>query len=81
VFPNPEEVDVDRQLGKPPAHMSFGQGIHQCLGRNVARLEIRVAIEEIFGRLPGVRLAEEDVVFGQGQNWGPTALHLTWDQS
>jgi cytochrome P450 len=78
-FEDPDEVDLDRRARGAPAHLSFGAGIHQCLGRNVARLEIKVAIEEVFARLPGLRLVDEHVVFGQGQNWGPTALTLTWD--
>lgn len=77
---DPDRLDPDRQPGRPPAHLSFGAGIHQCLGRNVARLEIKVAFEEIFARLPGVRAADEPVVFGQGHNWGPTALNMVWDR-
>jgi cytochrome P450 len=46
-----------------------------------ARLEVKVAIEEVFTRLPGLRLTEEEVVFGQGQNWGPTALHVAWERA
>lgn len=50
-----EELQLDRRSRN---HISFGYGIHQCLGQNLARLELQVALSALFERLPGLRLAE-----------------------
>jgi cytochrome P450 len=55
VFPDADEVIVDRQ---PNRHFAFGVGIHRCLGSNLARREVIVALEELLKRLPMFRLAE-----------------------
>jgi cytochrome P450 len=54
-FADPERFDVTRQI---PRHLAFGQGIHFCLGANLARLEARIAFEELLARLPEWRLRE-----------------------
>jgi cytochrome P450 len=54
-FADPERFDVTRQI---PRHLAFGQGIHFCLGANLARLEARVAFEELLARIPEYRLRE-----------------------
>ena len=41
-----------------PRHLAFGQGVHFCLGANLARLEARVAFEELLARIPEYRLLE-----------------------
>ena len=46
-FPNADECVLDR---KPNRHVAFGQGIHTCLGAPMARMELRVALEEILAR-------------------------------
>jgi cytochrome P450 len=53
-FPAPGEFRLDR--GPHPAHLSFGHGIHYCLGAPLARLEGRVALELLLERLPDLRL-------------------------
>lgn len=50
---DPEEFDITRPT---LAHMSFGQGNHICLGIHFARMELRVAVEQILDKLPGLRL-------------------------
>jgi cytochrome P450 len=55
-FPDPERFDVGRRMRR---HLAFGQGIHFCLGANLARLETRVAFEELLARLPEWELAAE----------------------
>jgi cytochrome P450 len=50
---NPDEFDIFRPL---QAHMAFGQGPHICLGIHFARMELRVALEEILDELPNLRL-------------------------
>ena len=53
-FPEPEVLDIGRSDG---SNLGFGHGIHYCLGAPLARLEARVAFEELLGRYPGLRLA------------------------
>jgi cytochrome P450 len=53
-FPAPDVLDVSRDSGP---NLGFGHGIHYCLGAPLARLEARVAFEELLGRHPGLRLA------------------------
>jgi cytochrome P450 len=48
-FEDPERFDVTRQI---PRHLALGQGVHFCLGANLARLEARVAFEELLARIP-----------------------------
>ncbi|GAA4629241.1 cytochrome P450 [Actinoallomurus vinaceus] len=55
VFPDPERFDVHRANARD--HMVFGYGIHHCVGAALARLELRIALERITTRLPGLRLA------------------------
>ncbi|KUI37626.1 cytochrome [Mycobacterium sp. IS-1496] len=55
VFANPDVFDIGR---KPNAHLGFGQGVHYCLGANLARLELRVLFEELLSRFTSARLVE-----------------------
>jgi len=54
VFADPDVFDVTR---KPNPHLGFGQGVHYCLGANLARLELRVLFEELLARVASVELA------------------------
>jgi cytochrome P450 len=56
VFPDPYRFDVGRT---PNDHLAFGYGEHFCLGANLARLELRVMIEEVMKRMPEIELAGE----------------------
>jgi cytochrome P450 len=53
VFDRADEFDIAR---KPNPHLGFGQGVHYCLGANLARLELRVLYEELFSRFKSVRV-------------------------
>ena len=53
-YQEPEVLDIGRSDG---SNLGFGHGIHYCLGAPLARLEARVAFEELLGRYPGLRLA------------------------
>ena len=55
-FERPDEVVLDRADNR---HVAFGTGIHRCAGSNLARMELRVAVEEWFARIPTFRLADE----------------------
>jgi cytochrome P450 len=53
VFDNADTFDITR---KPNPHLGFGQGVHYCLGANLARLELRVLFEELLSRFGAVRV-------------------------
>ena len=53
VFDHADEFDIAR---KPNPHLGFGQGVHYCLGANLARLELRVLFEELLSRFGGIRV-------------------------
>jgi cytochrome P450 family 142 subfamily A polypeptide 1 len=55
VFPDPDVFRVERN----PHHLGFGIGNHFCLGANLARMELRVALEELLRRLPDMQYADE----------------------
>ena len=54
VFEEPESFDITR---KPNPHLAFGLGSHFCMGSHIARLEMRVTLEEFLRRFPRFRLA------------------------
>jgi cytochrome P450 len=56
-FENPDTVDVTRADNK---HLTFGAGVHFCLGGPLARLEARIAIEQLVTRFPDMRLLDAD---------------------
>lgn len=56
-FPEPDALRMDRG---GQHHVAFGFGVHQCLGQNLARLELEVALGSLFRRLPGLRPAVEE---------------------
>jgi cytochrome P450 len=58
VFDNPDELDFTRD---PNPHIAFGFGTHFCLGANVARVSLRVALEELTAALTNLRFGAEPV--------------------
>jgi cytochrome P450 len=73
-FPDPDVVKLDRLNNR---HAAFGLGIHRCLGSNLARMELRVALEEWLARYPEFELGDPDgVTWSGGQVRGPRNLPL-----
>jgi len=79
MFDDPEWLDIRR--GNSGAHLSFGHGIHFCLGAALARLEARVTFEVLTARLPSLRLASGYVPrFVPNVSFrGPLSLEVEWD--
>jgi cytochrome P450 len=73
-FERADEFVIDRQRNR---HVAFGLGIHRCLGSNLARMELTVAVDEWTKRVPDFELAEPDpssVRWSTGQVRGPREL-------
>ncbi|MEY3748197.1 MAG: hypothetical protein RLZZ449_91 [Actinomycetota bacterium] len=69
VFENPDEVILDREHNR---HVAFGSGIHRCAGSNLARLEVRVALQTWLERIPEFELVDpSSVTWAGGQVHGP----------
>jgi cytochrome P450 len=56
VFPDPDDFRVDRT--NQSQNMGFGAGIHKCIGAPLARLETRIAIEQLLKRMPDVQVPD-----------------------
>jgi cytochrome P450 len=76
VFDRPDEVILDRAHNR---HVAFGAGIHRCAGSNLARMEMRVAVETWIERIPEFRLAEGgEVTWAGGQVRGPRQVPVVF---
>lgn len=72
VFPEPDRVILDRAQNR---HLAFGAGIHRCAGSNLARMELRVAVEEWLARIPEFELIDPALVtWAGGQVRGPRSI-------
>ncbi|MFY1672523.1 cytochrome P450 [Plantactinospora sp. WMMB334] len=77
VFSEPDELDLTRENAR--RHLSFGYGIHQCLGQPLARMELQTVLPALFQRLPGLRIAPGDTVrFKDQMAAGAAYLPVTW---
>jgi cytochrome P450 len=74
----PETFDIDRDTR---GHLGFGFGVHQCIGQNLARVELQIALSALARRLPGLRLAvpvEELRFQNEKEIYGIHELPVTW---
>jgi len=77
-FPGGDRLDVTREA---TGHLAFGHGIHQCLGQQLARIEMRIAYGALLRRLPGLGLAvppEEVPMRSDMSIYGVHRLPVTW---
>jgi cytochrome P450 len=73
-FEDADKFIIDRAINR---HAAFGLGIHRCVGSNLARMELRVAIEEFIARYPRFELPDPGAVtWAPGQVRGPRAIPL-----
>jgi cytochrome P450 len=75
---DPDTFDIDRSAR---GHLGFGYGVHQCIGQNLARAELQIALSALFRRLPTLRLAvpEDQLRFQNEQEiYGIEELPVTW---
>ncbi|MCX4985905.1 cytochrome P450 [Streptomyces sp. NBC_00572] len=77
-YADPDSLDWSRSARH---HLAFGFGIHQCLGQNLARAEMEIALGTLLRRLPGLRLAipADEIPFKPGDTiQGMLELPVTW---
>jgi hypothetical protein len=74
VFPEPDRVILDRAENR---HAAFGLGIHRCVGHNLARMELTVAIETFLRRVPSFRM-NGPVTWSVGPVRGPRSLPMAF---
>jgi cytochrome P450 len=74
---HPERFDPDRNTR---GHLGFGYGVHQCIGQNLARVEMQVAFATLARRLPGLKLAvaHGELKFKEADIYGMKELPVTW---
>ncbi|MBT0774015.1 cytochrome P450 [Kineosporia sp. J2-2] len=77
-FPDPDRVDPDRTQKH---HLAFGHGIHQCLGQNLARVELHEALAALFGRMPALHEADPQAALDvkpDSATYGLESLRVAW---
>jgi len=80
IWESPDSFDIRRPNAN--RHVSFGKGVHFCLGARLARFETRLVIEILAERIPTLRLAPGQQLdyFPNITFRGPTQLHVEWDR-
>ncbi|SEP53558.1 cytochrome P450 [Amycolatopsis saalfeldensis] len=76
--PNPDELDLARPVG---GHLAFGHGVHQCLGQQLARTELRVGYTELLRKFPSLRMAVSPSAVAMRENTatsGVQSLPVAW---
>jgi cytochrome P450 len=75
MFPDADKVIIDRKENR---HAAFGLGIHRCVGSNLARMEMTVAVEELLKRIPEFSL-DGEVTWSEGTVRGPRKLPIKFN--
>ncbi|WP_405824518.1 cytochrome P450 [Streptomyces sp. NBC_01390] len=78
-FDQPDALDITRRTA---GHMAFGFGIHQCVGQQLARVELKIAYQALIRRFPNLRLAvppEQVPLRTDSVTYGLVALPVIWD--
>jgi cytochrome P450 len=78
-FAEPELFRLDRPHTEVRQHLSFGSGLHFCLGAPIARLEARIAMRHLIERLPRLRLVGAGERVRTWMYWGRASLPVAWD--
>jgi len=78
-FDDPDAVDIRRDNAAD--HLTFGYGSHQCLGKNLARMELQIFLEELTRRLPHLELVpDQEFTYVPNTSFrGPEHLWVRWD--
>ncbi len=78
-FEDPEVFDISRPNARD--HLAFGFGIHYCLGNMLAKLQAKVAVEEVARLAPGLRLTDAETIrFGDNLSFrAPVRVPVTWE--
>lgn len=78
MFENPDEFDIERQNARN--HLSFGYGIHYCIGNILGKLQTRVALEQLIAKLPDMKLKPNvDIEFGDNLSFRvPLTVPVVW---
>jgi cytochrome P450 len=82
VFDDPFKFDITRVTDKP--QMTFGSGIHFCMGANLARAELQEALPLLARRMPDLSVADGEAIEWKALNigiWGPSKLPLAFTPS
>lgn len=78
-FADAEDFRPDRPLAEARQHLSFGAGVHFCMGAPIARMEAKVALELLIQRLPKLRLAGPTQRVESWMHWGRVRMPVAWD--
>lgn len=77
-FADPDLFDIRRD--NAVEHLTFGFGAHQCLGKNIGRMEMQIIVDELARRLPHMRLAQQKFEYVHNLAFrGPRNLIVEWD--
>lgn len=77
-FEDPDLFDIRRDNSSE--HLTFGYGSHQCMGKNLARMELQIFLEELTKRLPHMRLTKQKFTYVPNTSFrGPEHLWVEWD--
>jgi cytochrome P450 len=77
-FPDPDRFDLDRENKR---HVAFGVGPHRCVGSNLARMNLRIALQELLASITDIRLEDgAEIHYHSTFNRAPLAVPLTFSR-